>query len=122
VSPSSLENVQEKWVPELRHYCPNIPFILLGTQVDLRENPRALQRLAQYKLKPITTEQGLKVAKRIGAAQYIECSALTQQGLQDVFKEAIILALDPSSSDALKGSASRNLSDKNKKPKSCSIM
>ena len=96
VSPASLENVHDKWIPELKLHCPNVPIILVGTQVDLRENERARQKLHQYKLKPITKEQGSKVAKKIGANAYLECSALTQEGLQDVFKEAIIIALNPS--------------------------
>ena len=35
-SPHSLENVRTKWVPEIRHHCPNTPFILVGTKADLR--------------------------------------------------------------------------------------
>jgi GTPase SAR1 family protein len=124
VSPSSLDNVQQKWVPELRHFCPNIPFILVGTQVDLRENPKAVQKLAQYKLKPIQLEQAMKIARKIGAAQYVECSALTQHGLQDVFKEAIVLALDPSAPSALLSTPSTATSRhiKKRKQKACLVM
>lgn len=95
VSPSSLQNVHDKWLPELEHHCPNVPVILVGTQSDLRANPRALNRLEQYKLKPIEQEEGERAARKIGAVKYVECSALTQQGLQDLFKEAILVAIDP---------------------------
>ena len=30
VSPSSLENVREKWLPEITHYCPDTPYLLVG--------------------------------------------------------------------------------------------
>ena len=32
----SFENVTAKWIPQARHFDPNIPILLLGTQTDLR--------------------------------------------------------------------------------------
>ncbi len=34
--PSSLTNIKEKWLPEIHHYCPNKPVLLLGLKYDLR--------------------------------------------------------------------------------------
>lgn len=31
-SPDSLENIPEKWTPEVRHFCPNVPIILVGNK------------------------------------------------------------------------------------------
>ena len=78
VNPSSFENVKNKWVPEILHHCPKSPFLLVGTQIDLREDTNTLDELAKNKLKPITPEQGEKLAKELKAVKYVECSALTQ--------------------------------------------
>ena len=44
---------------------------------------------------PIQYSQGVAMAKDIGAVKYLECSALTQYKLKDVFDEAIVAALEP---------------------------
>jgi len=95
VSPTSYENVKEKWVCEIMHHCPKTPFLLVGTQLDLRDDTVVVERLAKSKHKPITYEQGVKAAKELRAVKYVECSALTQKGLKDVFDEAILAALEP---------------------------
>ncbi|KAI1715782.1 ras family domain-containing protein [Ditylenchus destructor] len=95
VSPASFENVREKWVHEIRHYCKDVPYILIGTQVDLREDAATIDMLAKNKQKPILTDQARKMAKEIKAAKYLECSALTQSGVKEVFDEVVRMALNP---------------------------
>lgn len=95
VSPASFENVKEKWFPEVHHHCPGVPCLIVGTQMDLRDDPTFIEKLSKNKQKPITYEQGVKLARDLGAVKYVECSALRQKGLKDVFDEAILAALDP---------------------------
>merc|ERR1712128_195406 len=95
VSSSSFENVKEKWVPEITHHCQKTPFLLVGTQVDLRDDAATVEKLAKNKQKPISYEQGDKLIKELKAVKYVECSALTQKGLKNVFDEAILAALEP---------------------------
>ncbi|XP_070561246.1 cdc42 homolog [Ptychodera flava] len=94
MSPSSLENVYEKWIPEIKLYNPNTPFLLVGLQIDLRRNDYGKQS-AKGVDKPVTHAQGLRAAKELGAELYVECSALTQEGLKNVFDEAILCTLNP---------------------------
>ena len=78
VSPSSYENFKEKWVPEISHHCQKTPFLLVGTQIDLRDDAATIDKLAKNKQKPISIEQGDKLQKELRAVKYVECSALTQ--------------------------------------------
>lgn len=94
ISPPSFENIQTKWHPELQHHAPGAPIILVGTKCDLRNDESMVQKLQNHGMHLITKEQGIKMAERIGAVKYVECSAMTQQGLKDVFDECIRAGLD----------------------------
>lgn len=92
-SPASFENVREKWFPEVHHHCPGVPCLIVGTQVDLRDDPSVREKLAKQKMQPVRKEDGERMAKELGAVKYVECSALTQYKLKDVFDE--VSALGP---------------------------
>ena len=95
ISPSSFENVSAKWYPEVSHHCPNTPLLLVGTKLDLREDTETINRLREKNLAPVSFEQGMQKQKEINAVKYMECSALTQKGLKQVFDEAIRAVLNP---------------------------
>ncbi|CAJ0602798.1 unnamed protein product [Cylicocyclus nassatus] len=95
VNPASFENVRAKWYPEVSHHCPTTPIILVGTKADLRDDRETIERLRERRLTPISQTQGLVMAKEIKAVKYLECSALTQRGLKQVFDEAIRAVLCP---------------------------
>lgn len=50
----------------------------------MRENKEAIGLLAAQGLSPVKREQGIKLANKIRAVKYMECSALTQRGLKQV--------------------------------------
>lgn len=81
--------VLKKWFPEIDHHAPSVPIILVGTKLDLREDPATLESLRQKRMEPVSYDQALIVAKEIRAHKYLECSALTQRNLKSVFDEAI---------------------------------
>ena len=65
----------------------------MGTQCDLRTDVKVLIDLAKYQEVPITEEEAQQRAERINAVSYVECSALTQHNLKDVFDLVILSAL-----------------------------
>ena len=46
-------------------------------------------------MKVLAEADGKKFSKQIKAASYVECSAKTTEGLQEVFKEAVRIAIRP---------------------------
>ena len=78
----SLKNLEEYWCPLIKKHCLLTPFILVGTQLDLKTNvPEISQKVLEHtinKLKP---------------AGHYECSSFTQENLNHVFKEGIKIGL-----------------------------
>jgi cell division control protein 42 len=89
VNPASLGNIKQKWLPEVTHHCPGAKMFLVGTKLDLRDDPSNAQIFKQPGVAPVSTKQGEEMARAIGAVKYMECSALTQKNLKNVFDEAI---------------------------------
>ena len=93
-SPDSLENIPEKWTPEVRHFCPNVPIILVGNKLDLRNDENTKRELAKMKQKPVERDEGEAIYAKINANCYMECSAKTKENVRDVFKSATKAALE----------------------------
>ncbi|MCJ1462875.1 Rho GTPase [Pseudocyphellaria aurata] len=86
--PNSLENVMDTWYPEVAHFCPETPIILLGLKSDLRTKRTCIDLLNAQGLTPVTPEQGQGVAKKM-KAMYMECSSKEMQGVDEVFELAV---------------------------------
>ncbi|PAV16782.1 small GTPase-binding protein [Pyrrhoderma noxium] len=82
-SPDSLDNVQEKWHSEVTHFCAGLPVLLVGCKKDLRRDPKTIEELRKTSQRPVTPEEGVAVAQKIGAKQYLECSARTGEGVRE---------------------------------------
>nr|KAG5712279.1 hypothetical protein BaRGS_023858 [Batillaria attramentaria] len=89
----SLHSVADKWLPEVRFHCPTAQFLLVATKLDLRNSEAEHARLAKEGMKTVPEEEGQQLAKDLNMDGYIECSALTQDGLNEVFDYAARLAL-----------------------------
>ncbi|RAK99564.1 Rho4-like protein [Aspergillus ibericus CBS 121593] len=86
--PASLENVMDKWYPEVLHFCPTTPLILVGLKSDLRSKRTCIELLKTQGLTPVTPEQGEAVARRMNAS-YVECSSKEMRGVDGVFALAV---------------------------------
>ncbi|KAJ0803381.1 putative small GTP-binding protein [Helianthus annuus] len=113
ISKASYENVSKKWIPELKHYAPGVPIVLVGTKLDLRDDkqffvdhPGATPSLL-LRMIYLDFLQGEELKKTIGAPEYIECSSKTQLNVKQVFDAAIKVVLQPPKAKKKKGKAQK---------------
>ncbi len=98
-SKDSLENVESKWVGEIADNCPGVKLVLVALKCDLREGAEDEEEATNEDGTPrekkpmINYDQGLEVARRIGALRYLECSAMRNRGVNEAFTEAARVAL-----------------------------
>ena len=116
-NPTSLNSIKTHWLPELQQAAPKVPYILVGTKKDIREEEKSCEvhlprhahknnitdkylnaddfvdsgKLVQDTYVP--TRYGLETAEKIGALDFIECSALYRDGTRKVFETAAKIAL-----------------------------
>jgi Ras homolog gene family, member A len=79
-----LGNIKSKWMTELKNYCSNSTFFLVGLKKDVRTKDDPL--INQENL--VSEEDGRKLAEEIQAIKFFECSALTGENVDVVFAEA----------------------------------
>ena len=58
----------------------------MGTKVDLRADRAVLDKHEEL----VSKEEGERMAESVKAAKYLECSALTQEGVKNVLNELIL--------------------------------
>ncbi|BFZ12372.1 hypothetical protein BsWGS_15411 [Bradybaena similaris] len=76
----SFSNILHVWMPEIRqHIKRKVSLILVGTQTDLRGSVRPT----------VMPDEGLRMAKLINAEAYVECSASSGVGLDNLFRRVI---------------------------------
>ena len=123
----SMENITTKWLPELKRFIPNALIVLVGTQVDLRDNADNALRMQQQQQQQqqqqpqqptslsmdkqqatskryVTRREGEELRKRIRAFKYVECSALTQYNIREVFATCIEACVDAAEKENKSGS------------------
>ena len=94
VAPASFQN-RYRWVAEINHHAPGVPFIYVATKSDLLEDKTTAERLSSKGLKMLTEEEIKEAADKDGASGYVICSALTQKNLKEVFDTALDAIFDP---------------------------
>ncbi len=87
---TSYENVFNRWVPEILHWRPEIPILLCGTKIDLREDYKAVKELLEKGSSMVTTEEGEFLAKSVGCVGYVEMSAkIDYKSVRNVYYTAV---------------------------------
>ena len=116
VSPTSFANIKSKWYQDIsKSESAAARVILVGTKADLRDDEMVKEGLSQNGEKPVTKKEAEDLAKELGDAPYVECSALTGQGLQEMMQTAINQSLS-------KGGASKGADGDKKGDKKCCIL
>ncbi|OZJ01677.1 hypothetical protein BZG36_05392 [Bifiguratus adelaidae] len=92
---ASFDNVQDRWVPEVTHFCPNVPKLLVGMKVDLREERDRIAELHSIGHQLISYEEGEALAREIGA-KYYECSAKAEYNVKEVIEAAVRASMSSS--------------------------
>jgi small GTP-binding protein len=96
VAPTSLENVKNLWVPEVKEHSPGTPYILVGLKSDLRD--QFAQNADEFSAKgwePVPASKAEEIQKATGARGYVECSAKLGYNLNEVFDVAVKAVLHP---------------------------
>lgn len=76
-----------KWYPELKDIVGDVPKIFVGNKIDQRQEYASQAKSS--KDAPISRQDATKVIEEQLNCKYVECSALTQEGLKNVFDEAM---------------------------------
>jgi small GTP-binding protein len=90
VDPTTFDSTA-KWVTELKQHCHSPKYTLIGLKTDLRLDDSILRSLAQQNHSPYSQEEGIEKAREIEAMTYLECSALLNTGVRDVFESSCAL-------------------------------
>lgn len=92
-NPNTLASVQHKWIDEVREYLPKVPVLVVATQTDQRET-------GVHRGSCISAAEGRRVAREVQAKGYLECSSLSNRGVQQVFEHAVRTVVNQAKKDA----------------------
>jgi Ras-related C3 botulinum toxin substrate 1 len=107
VSHEGFDNIRAKWAPEVRHFmpelCPGAKMVLVGTKIDLRDDPYTLEKVRAKQLAVISRDQGTALAKELGMVAYAETSSKTGAGVDTLFRACCVIVLTREGGNVIAG-------------------
>lgn len=92
--PQSLRNVSTKWLPELKQYCPNKPFCIVGCKKDLVAGSSRAEMASLSGDSEISSDEDnilefCQPTASCGAFGVYQCSAKSGRSIVEIFTAAI---------------------------------
>ncbi|XP_022095620.1 rho-related protein racA-like isoform X2 [Acanthaster planci] len=84
-SRTSLANVETRWVPEIRHAMPDIPILLVATNIDPPWSP--------HRKRVVTYEEGLKMAQKLNL-EYTEMTGQLKVNVKECLQKAVYIGYE----------------------------
>ncbi|XP_035280510.1 rho-related GTP-binding protein RhoH-like [Anguilla anguilla] len=81
-NPASFASVRRRWIGEVKDHLPRAPVLVVATQTDQRD-------VGPNQANCLSSSDGKQLAHDIHAKGYLECSALSNRGVQQVFECAV---------------------------------
>ncbi|KAK9428890.1 P-loop containing nucleoside triphosphate hydrolase protein [Lipomyces doorenjongii] len=88
----SFRAVEKYWERLKFKHTSGFVTVLVGLKTDLRTDQEILASLAERNERPISPEEGQRLASKMGV-KYFECSANDNEGIQEPISEVVSLAL-----------------------------
>eukprot|EP00924_Labyrinthula_sp_SR-Ha-C_P013752 maker-scaffold_5-snap-gene-12.56-mRNA-1 protein AED:0.02 eAED:0.02 QI:502/1/1/1/1/1/3/93/190 len=86
-SKTSFNNVKNSWIPEMRKEAKDVPFVLVGTKLDLVLPPNRPMQV-------VSNQDAALLCKELKGNGYFQCSAIQNRGVEEVFKGCIKIVFD----------------------------
>ncbi|KAK7104080.1 hypothetical protein V1264_018853 [Littorina saxatilis] len=104
--PDSVKHAHDSWIREVRSHAPNVPCVLVGTHIDMRDDPSRSRGERKTSVSAhaqcVSTKEGMAAANKMGADSYVECSSLTEAGiirLKEAAVDAVLNGVSPIDDD-----------------------
>ncbi|KDQ57294.1 hypothetical protein JAAARDRAFT_207593 [Jaapia argillacea MUCL 33604] len=100
-----FDGLQEGLLQRVKEDSKGIPMLLVGCKRDLRRDRETIEALKKKGLRPVASDEGIQLARAIGALHYFECSAKSGDGVKEVSDYALRHGFESSLTQTLRSIA-----------------
>ncbi|WAR18561.1 RHOQ-like protein [Mya arenaria] len=95
VKPETFTHMHEHWIPDIQARMGDTPFIVVGTQADLRDDPEVLRTLQVKGQSPVRQRDAASLCRKVGSVCYFETSTEMKKRLRRVMNDAFVSVFCP---------------------------